>query len=374
MAVVATFFVNGTVFGSWVSRIPSIQESLGIGEGVLGLALLGMAVGGLTAMPLTGWMVSRIGSRPVVIASGLAFCAVLPLLALAPGAAFLGIFLFLFGMGNGTMDVSMNSQAAAVEKRYGRSIMSSFHALFSFGGLTGAAMGGGLAALGVGALAHFLAVGAVFGAAAFAASRWLLPASEDAQESGPAFARPSRGLFVLGIVALCALVSEGAIADWSAIYLRDIVGSGPGLAAAGFAAFSLAMAIGRLTGDRFIDLLGPVATLRVGGLLAASGLAIALLADGTALALAGFIGVGAGLATLFPITLSVASRAPGMAPGTGIAAMASVGYFGFLAGPPTIGFVAELAGLRSALFLIVLASVAIALLAGSAAGGAGGKK
>ncbi|MDN5696711.1 MAG: MFS transporter, partial [Rubrobacter sp.] len=171
----------------------------------------------------------------------------------------------------------------------------------------------------------------------------------------------------LGVVALCALVSEGAMADWSAIYLRDTLGSGPGLAAAGFAAFSLAMAVGRLTGDRLIQLLGPVTMLRLGGALAACGLAVALLVDQTALALVGFIGVGAGLSTLFPITLSAAARAPGMAPGAGIAAMSSTGYFGFLLGPPLIGFAAELTGLRGALLLIVAAGVVITLLAGNAA-------
>ena len=361
------FFVNGAVFGGWVSRIPEVQRGIGAGEGVLGLALLAMAVGALTAMPLTGWTVSRYGSRVPTSVSVLVFCLILPLLALAPSAAALALALFAFGVFNGGTDVSMNAQAAAIEARYGRPIMSSFHALFSFGGLAGAALGGLAAAAGVGVLQHFLAATVIFGVIAIFASRLLMPGREDASGSGPAFARPNRALAALGVVALCALVSEGAMADWSAIYLRDALGSGPGLAAAGFAAFSLAMAVGRLTGDRMIQLLGPVTMLRLGGGLAASGLAVALLVDQTALALVGFIGVGAGLATLFPITLSAAARAPGMAPGAGIAAMSSTGYFGFLIGPPLIGFVAELTGLRGALVLIVAAGVVITLLAGNAA-------
>jgi fucose permease len=200
------------------------------------------------------------------------------------------------------------------------------------------------------------------------AFRNLLPAGADAQESaGPAFALPDRALAALGVVAFCALVSEGAMADWSAVYLQDVIDSGPGLAAAGYAVFSLAMAVGRLTGDRFIELLGAVTMLRLGGALAASGLALALLVDSTALALVGFALVGAGLATLFPITLSAAANAPGMAPGAGIAAMSSTGYFGFLIGPPLIGFVAELVGLRGALVFVVALGVAIFLLAGNAA-------
>lgn len=367
VSAATVFFVNGAIFGSWVSRIPEVQRSLGIGEGVLGLALLAMAVGALVAMPVTGWTVAHHGSRTATIFSVLVFCLILPLMSVAPGAVLLGLSLFLFGVFNGSTDVSMNAQAAAIETRYGRSIMASFHALFSFGGLAGAALGGGLAALGVGVTQHFLLATVVFGAIALVASRRLLPAGADAQGSGPAFVRPNRALAALGVVALCALVSEGAMADWSAVYLQDVIGSGPGLAAAGYAVFSLAMAVGRLTGDRFIELIGPVAMLRLGGALAASGLAVALLVDSTALALVGFVCVGAGLATLFPITLSAAARAPGMAPGAGIAAMSSTGYFGFLVGPPLIGFVAELVGLRGALVLVVAAGVTIFFLAGNAA-------
>lgn len=344
-----------------------MQSRLGIGEGVLGLALLAMAIGALVAMPITGWTVARRGSRTSTIFSVLVFCLILPLMAIAPGAVLLGASLFLFGAFNGSTDVSMNAQAAAIEMRYGRSIMASFHALFSFGGLAGAAIGGGLAALGVGVTQHFLLATALFGAIALVASRWLLPAGADAQDSGPAFALPDRALLALGVVALCALVSEGAMADWSAIYLRDVLGSGPGLAAAGFAAFSLAMAIGRLTGDYFIELLGSSNMLRLGGALSASGLSLVLLVDSTVPALLGFVGVGLGLATLFPITLSAAARAPGMTAGAGIAAMSSTGYFGFLVGPPLIGFVAEAVGLRGALALIVAAGLTIFFLAGNAA-------
>lgn len=334
---------------------------------MLGLALLAMAVGALVAMPVTGWVVARRGSRTATVVSVLVFCLILPLMALAPGAVLLGLSLLLFGAFNGSTDVSMNAQAAAIEYRYGRSIMSSFHALFSIGGLVGAALGGGLAALGVGVTQHFLLATVVFGAVALVASRGLLPAGADAQASGPAFSRPNRALAALGVVALCSLVSEGAIADWSAIYLRSVMGSGPGLAASGFAVFSLAMAIGRLSGDRFIELLGSTTVLRLGGALAAAGLAVVLLVDSVAVALVGFVCAGIGLATLFPITLSVAARAPGMAPGAGIAAMSSTGYLGFLLGPPTIGFAAELVGLRVALVLIVVAGLAISLLAGNVA-------
>ncbi|MBA2442728.1 MAG: MFS transporter [Rubrobacter sp.] len=360
------FFANGTVFGNWIARIPDVQEGLGIGEGVLGLALLGAAVGALLAMPAAGWLVSRLGSRPVTAVSAVLFCSFLPLLALAPSAVYLGLALFLFGAGNGLMDVSMNSQAVAVERRYGRSIMASFHAMFSFGGLVGAGMGGLAASLGAELVPHFLGAAAVFVVVVLLVGRWLLPAAEDAAASGPAFARPTRALALLGFVAFCALLAEGAMADWSAVYLRGTLEAGPGMAAAGFAAFSLAMALGRLSGDYFIERFGAVTILRTGGLLAASGLGLSLLAGGPYLALVGFVLVGAGLSTLFPIVLSTASRAPGMTPGAAIASMATTGYFGFLIGPPVIGFAAELVTLRGALALVVVLAAAIALLARSA--------
>src|SRR5215211_2835924 len=279
LAVLGIFFLNGLALASWVVRIPAVQEKLTLSEGLLGLALLGAAVGALAAMPATGWLVARVGSRPVVGVTGLLLSGSLILPALAPNLALLVVSLVMLGASNGVMDDSMNAQAVAVEKRYGRPIMSSFHAAFSLGGLAGAAGGGVVASLGVGVLGHLAGVAALTAAAALVAYRAMLPADADRGGGGePAFARPTRALAGLGIISFCVLLGEGAMADWSAVYLNDTLTTGPGFAAAGYAAFSLAMAFGRLFGDRLTERLGPAVLVRACGALAAVGLGLALAA------------------------------------------------------------------------------------------------
>ena len=364
LAVFGVFFVNGVVIGTWVVRIPAIKGELGLGEGLLGVALLGAAVGALVAMPLVGALVSRFGSRRIVGTTALLLALSLVLPALAPSLLLLVLALVVLGAANGGLDVSMNVQAVAVERGYGRPIMSSFHAAWSFGGLAGAALGGLLASRGVGPLPHFSVV-AVLAAIAFAGAYGaLVPSQADASERGaPAFARPTRALFGLGVMAFCVLLGEGAMGDWSAVYLDDTLGTGPGFAAAGYAAFSLSMAFGRLFGDKLTERLGPVTLVRACGALAAVGLGVALAAAQPLVALVGFACAGAGFSIVFPTALSAAGRTRNMATGPALAAVSTAAYTGFLIGPPFIGFIAELTGLGYALYLVVALSAAIIIFA-----------
>ena len=365
LAVFAVFAVNGLCFASFGVRIPAVQENLSLGEGLLGIALLGFAFGSLPAMPVAGWLSSRFGSRPVVGASALLLPGAFVLAAVAPGLPTLLAALVLVGAVTGVLDVSMNAHASTVEKGYGRRIMSSFHAAYSLGGLAGAAIGGLVASAGVGVAPHLLGVSALSAAAAALACTALLPASADRGEtSDPAFARPTRALVGLGVISFCVLLGEGAMADWSAVYLSTVLATGPGFAAAGYAAFSLTMAAGRLFGDRLADALGPATLVRLGGVVAAAGLAFGLLVATPPAALVGFAGVGLGLSVVFPTALGAAGRAKGGA-GPAIAAVSTTGYFGFLVGPPTIGFLAEGTDLGTALSLIVVLSATVALLAGA---------
>jgi len=366
LAVLGVFFVNGVVIGTWVVRIPAIKERLGLGEGLLGLALLGAAGGALVAMPLVGALVSRFGSRRVVGTAALVLSFSLLMPALAPSLLFLVSALVVVGAANGGLDVSMNAQAVAVERGYGHPIMSSFHAAWSFGGLAGAALGGLVAYQGVGPLPHFSAV-AVLSAIAFAVAYGaLLPSHADASEEGtPAFARPTRALLGLGIISFCVLLGEGAMGDWSAVYLDDTLRTGPGFAAAGYAAFSLSMAFGRLFGDSFTERLGPVRLVRSCGAIAAVGLGVALAAGRPPVALFGFACAGAGFSIVFPTALSAAGRTGGTATGPALAAVSTAAYTGFLVGPPLVGFLAELTGLGNALYLVVTLSVAIVAFAGA---------
>lgn len=359
------FLLSGALFANWVSRIPAVQQRLELGEAELGLALLGSAVGALIAMPLAGAVAARVGSHRVTKYAALAYCAVLPLLAVAPDLTTLALSLMMVGAAGGALNVAMNTQAVAVEKLYRRPIMSSFHAVFSLGGMIGAISGASVAALELSPLLHFTGIAALFAALALAASMWLLP-DKIAAEAPPLFAKPTKDLLALGVIALCVMLGEGAMADWSAVYLKGTLGAGAGVAAAGYAAFSLAMASGRMAGDRLIQLLGPRTILAAGGLLAAFGLGSALLLAQLIPTFVGLACVGLGFSTIVPVVFSAAGRARGTAPaGVALAAVTTTGYFGFLIGPPLIGFAAELLSLRVALWLVVILSVLIAGLARS---------
>lgn len=365
VAVLLIFAVCGIGVSNWVPRIPEVRRALDLSEGMLGFALLFPAPGALVAMPFAGWLVSRWGSRPATSLLTVCFCLVVPLPVLAWNLPSLAFALLLFGAGVGSLDVAMNSQGVAVEERYGRPILSAFHAAFSFGALGGAAIGGWVAELGIPLPSHMLTVGAVLLVVSTIGSYWLLPAHADAGDHGPRFAVPSRPLALLGFIAFCALVAEGAAADWSAVYLQEYLQTSKGLAAAGFAAFSLTMAVMRLAGDRLAARWGPVVMVRLGGLIAAAGLGFGLLAAHPVAAMLGFGALGIGIANIFPIVLSAAGRVPGLSTAPAIAAMTTMGYSGFLVGPPLIGFLAELVTLPVALAVVVLLCGIIALLAGT---------
>lgn len=362
-AVSLCFLVNGAVVASWVPHIPDLKSRLALGDGALGWLLLATAAGAIGALPLAGWLVGRLGSRIVTTGSAATLSASLVLPVLAPGIASSAAALALLGASNATLDVAMNAQGVMVEDRYRRPIMSSFHAFFSLGGLLGA--GGAAAALAasVSAVAHVAIVALLALAVVCVVRTGLLP-SEPKRSRDPVFALPPAGLVGLGALTFCALLAEGAMGDWSAVYLRDSLGTTPALAAMGFAAFSLAMALGRFAGDGLARRLGAVTLVRCSGALAAAGLAAALLSGRALTTLVGLALVGAGLANVVPMLFSAAARTPGIHAGSAIAAAATTGYFGFLVGPPLIGFAAEVAGLPTALGLV---SVACAVVAGGAA-------
>lgn len=384
-AVSWLFLLNGMLFGTWVSRIPMVQERHELTHGALGVALLGMALGALVAMPLSGWASARLGSRRVAAFWTVVYAGVLPCLAFAPGVLWLKLGLFLFGAGHGGLDVAMNGQAVLVERRYHRPIMSTFHALFSAGGLAGAAMGAGMAWLEVPVETHFLTVAALLGGTVMLiALRPLLPddrveraGGEEVSSNDEALATPvpaksglasipaadRRRLIALGVLAFCIMMGEGAMADWSGLFLKQVAGAGDGLASAGYAAFSLAMMLGRFTGDSLTLRLGPERLVRGSGVLAAAGLLLALITAHPYAAVLGFAAVGAGFATVIPQVFSAAGRVKETSPGLALAAVTTLGYGGFLLGPPLIGFVAEGIGLRGALGLVVLTSMCAVALA-----------
>jgi fucose permease len=362
LAVAAYFFVNGGLFATWAARIPGIREGLSLSEARLGVALLGLGLGTFLAWPVTSLLIARLGSGPVTVASAVACCAVLPAAAWAASLGTLFAVLLLFGMAMGCMDVAMNAQATLVERAAARSLMASFHGLWSLGGLTGAGLGI-LIADTTAPRTHFAFVAAALVLVSLAA--WGRTVREPGETAG-SFTWPSRAVVAIGVVGACGLLVEGGIADWSGVYLRSALGTTAGFAAAGYAAFSFAMTIGRFTGDRLIDRFGRLALLRAGSSLTAAALAVALLWRDPYVAVAALVAAGLGMATVFPIAFGLAGRVHA-APGHAIAAVATMAYGGGLLGPPTIGFAARAASLPVALWLLVAASVAITALAGRSA-------
>lgn len=363
-AVTVVFALNGLLFGSLFARLPAVQERTGIGDGQLGLVLLCSMLGLLASQVVGGALVARVGSRPLVPIGAFACSAALIPVSLATSFGELAGALLVLGFGNGLLDLSMNVHGLAVERRLGHPILATLHAAFSFGVLAGAGVGGLVAGAGVGLQPHLLGVAATGVVVALVASRFLLPREVDAAPDGPLFARPTRALAAVGVFVFCVLLSEGAVNDWAAVYLKGDLGAGEGLAALGLAAFSITMGFGRLTGDRLAQRLGPVRLARSGAGLAAAGMTVAVVGGGTGSAIAGFAAMGLGLAALFPLALRAAAER-GDTPGPAVAAVSAMGYLGFLAGPPAVGLLAELVGLRSALLLVAVLCALAALLAGA---------
>ncbi len=360
-AASALFFLHGLIVSSWLSRIPTVQDNLRLNPGQLGLALLGAAAGALISMPVTGALVSRWGSRIITIGSTILLALALFPLSFAPNRWILTAALVGFGICAGAMNVAMNAQAVFLEQTYARPIMSSFHALFSLGGMSGASIGGVAAAHGLTLLRHFEIAVPFFLIATLVCGPLLLGADRGLPGQ-PVFARITAPLIGLGCLAFAILLNEGAMADWSSVYLRRSLRTSDAIAAAGYATFSFAMAGGRLLGDWLTLRVGRVALVRYGALVSAVGLAAGLAIGTLPATLAAFLAVGFGFAAIVPLAFGAAGRSA-HTPGAGLAAVNTAGYLGFLSGPPVIGFTANAVGLRSALVIVVVLSLIVSALA-----------
>jgi MFS family permease len=389
IAVTAFFTLDGFVFASWAVRIPAVKAAVGASPATLGIALLGVSVGAIATMALTGALCRRLGSGRVIVVAAAWLSLALLLPALARSAVALGLGLAVFGIGYGGLNVAMNSLAVDLVAAVRRPVMPSFHAAWSLGGLAGAALGG-LAAPALTPLAHFslvcvlgLAVTAVCGRVILTTALPAAHAERGAGEqpaAGPGAREPADGtpnaslprpaapgahagvwrtVLLLGVIALCSAYGEGAVSDWGALHLREDLGVASGLAAAGYAAFALAEACGRLAGSSLLARLGQTRVLVYGGLLTCAGMIAAALSPALPLALVGFALAGLGVANAFPTAMA---RVGILAGPNGVAAASTLGYAGFLLGPPTIGFLASAVSLRVALTTVsILAIVAVAL-------------
>lgn len=346
------FLVSGIGMAAWAPMVPYAKARLGLDDAQLGLMLLAFGGGSMASMPFVGWLSHRFGNRRVIVASGWLLCLALPVLALAPNVAVLTAALLYFGVMLGAVDVAMNAHAVEVERRDGRVLMSGFHGLFSLGGLAGAAGMSALLALGLPLPLAALAVSALLAALVLYLRGGLLPNVGGAAAGHAPFRMPHGAVLLLGLLCFVSFMAEGSMLDWSAVFLRDFRGFAPSTAGIGYACFSVAMALGRLTGDRLIQRIGPVWAVRAGAGLAATGFALAASLPWPGAALAGFVLVGLGASNIVPVMFSAAGRLSGSSPAIAIAAVTMLGYAGLLSGPALIGFISRLASLPLALAVV----------------------
>jgi MFS family permease len=371
VAVSAAFLIHSTVSGTWAPRLPAIKESLGLSDGELGTALVGLAIGLLIGTRVAGAPVDRFGSRPVMRVGFPLLAATLVLPGLADSLVALLLSLFVLGLASGALDVAMNAQGIEVERRLGRPILSGLHGLWSIGLGIGAGVAAVAAAIGADPLEHFAVVAALLVVASLVFLRGLLAAGTPEPgepEEEHVTVRWSLALVLLGVIAFCSFVGEGAASDWSAVYMTQELGSSEALGAVAFAAFAVTMALARFGTDPLRGRLGNVVLVRGGSLIAAVGLGLALLVHEPAAAIAGFALLGLGLAPVVPIAFSAAGDLDPRATGRLVGRVATLGYVGSVAGPIMIGWLAEATSLRTALGLVVVLALAIAVSARSCEG------
>ncbi|HEU4551259.1 MAG TPA: MFS transporter [Chitinophaga sp.] len=362
IAVCIFFFIAGLTYSSWACRIHDIKTQFGLNNAGLGSVLFALPIGLMISLPVSGWMVTRFGSRRVLIAAGLLFPFMLCMIGLATHIWQLVTVLFLFGFMNNVFEIAMNTQAVGVEALYGRSVMASFHGLWSLAGFTGIAIGTLAVNLGWPVWLHFWLVAPACWLLVFFSRKYLLP--EDAPaEAQPLFAKPDRQLLQLGLIAFASLITEGTMFDWSGVYFQKIVQVPESLTTVGYIAFMGTMAGGRFLADRIVTRFGIRQVLQCAGAITTTGLLLAIFFANIYTATLGFLLVGIGVSSIVPLVLALAGKSKTLPPGVAIAAVSTVGFLGFLIGPPLIGFIAEALNLQWSFALIAVFSAGIMLLA-----------
>jgi len=362
-AVGCLFFLQGLCFATWASRIPSIQQQLNLSDALLGMVLFALPAGSMIALPLSGWLVTRFGSKRIASIALLLYTLSLVLLGFAGSTIFLIGDLLLFGMAGNISNIAINTQAVGVEVRYGRSIMASFHGFWSFAGFTAAGIGAVMIGHGILPLQHFTIIMVVIVSGIGLCFRYLLPNETSAGQTPRLFAKPDKTLWKLGIIAFCCMICEGAMFDWSGIYFRKVVMADKNWIGAGYTAFMCTMATGRFLADKLVSRLGFNKTIQISGLLIATGLSVAIIFPYVPTAITGFFIVGFGVSSVVPLVYSQAGRSTTISPGMALAAVSSIGFFGFLIGPPMIGLVAGLFSLRISFLIIAVIGIIVILIA-----------
>ena len=363
LAVSASFLLQGLCFSTWASRIPTVQQKMHLSETALGGVLLAVPVGLIASLPITGWLVAKYGSRNLTVIAVLLYSGVLPLLGLAQNTTQLMAALVLFGFGSNMANISVNTQGVGVEAIYGKSILATFHGVWSLAGFMGAALGSFMIGWGISPLQHFALMAGVIWLGVALMRPYLVPTDAPSPGDQPLFVLPDKSLLLLGILAFCSLLAEGTMFDWSGLYFKKIVQADKAQVGLGFSAFMSMMATGRFIADWFTDRFGRARTLQLSGLLTAIGLSVAVAFPSLLVASLGFMLVGLGVSSVVPLVYSAAGRSRMMPAGVALAAVSTVGFAGFLLGPPLIGLVAGATSLRVSFAIIACMGLAVAALA-----------
>lgn len=362
MAVSAFFFVQGLSFASWASRIPDIKTRLGLSEGELGSVLFALPVGLMVSLPLSGWLVSKYGSRKMVVLGALLYAFTLIFIGLSSTVTQLVASLFVFGIWSNLTNIAVNTQAVGVENMYGRSVMASFHGLWSLAGFVGALIGSYLITQQVSPYTHFSFIVLLACVIVFLFYKNTVQVESGAQDNQPVFVKPDRELLLLGLIGFCAMVCEGAMFDWSGVYFQKAVHVPAAQATLGYVAFMATMTGGRFMADWLVNKMGKKIMLQASGLIIGTGLLISVLFPYLIPATIGFLLVGFGVSFTVPLVYSAAGKSKTMSPGMALAAVSSISFLGFLIGPPLIGHLAEIASIRWAFAVVAVLGSCTTLL------------
>lgn len=358
IAVSSFYFCMGFSFASWASRIPDIKTSLHLSEAQLGTILLALPIGQLLTLPISGRLVTKYGSRTILSIAILLYAIELTNIGWAAKGWQLALALFVFGIVGNMTNISVNTQGVLAEKAYGRPIMTSFHGVWSMAGFAGALTGLLMMNFKLTPHQHFFVVAAMVFIIAFVARKYLIPGTTSAPKK-KLFARPEKVLVQLGIIAFCSMSAEGAMFDWSGVYFKEVVKAPHSLVILGYASFMIMMATGRFLGDRIIAEIGRKKLLQISGILIVAGLMTAVLFPYIITATAGFVLVGLGVSSIVPTVYSAAAKSSKVSPGMALAGVSSIGFLGFLLGPPIIGYIAQIAGLQYSFAVVAIAGLCI---------------
>jgi MFS family permease len=367
ISISAFFFTNGFLYANWTSRLPELQKYFGLNDGQLGIVLFYIALGSIVGMPLAGFLCNKFGSHKMVRIYALLFCIAIPMVAFSQNVWLIKVLFFFLGASSGSLDVSMNSQAVLVERLWGKIIFSSFHAVFSIGMALGAASGSLFSGFGIALQPHLWFWAIVFMVVVASASTKLVKEHPDKSTSIKEKIEGSKwkaliAILPFGVIAFCCMTGEGAMVDWSAIFMNKVVGQSEVISAWAFATFGIAMTIGRTFGDCFIERYGKRKMMFFDAIIATIGLGLSLFFANFTFTFIGFFLVGLGLSTIVPIAFSSAGNLKSVSPSVGISMVTSIGYSGFFIGPPTIGYLSEVYDLSIGLSFVLALFVIMILL------------